>query len=99
MKDAELFITFGLLSAIIWIVIGWRAMRAHEKIADTLALHVNALLRGDPHNLRRENATQHKHYKQFIQQNPDAEKLPSKERHEQFRDWLRSREDLDQEES
>jgi hypothetical protein len=94
----ELFIAFGILTAIIWIVIGWRAMRAHEKIADCVSKHVDALSRDDSHNLRRENATQHKHYKQYILQNPDAEKLPSKERHEQFRDWLKSRKDLDSEE-
>jgi len=26
---------FGIVTTIIWIVIGWRAMRAHERIADT----------------------------------------------------------------
>ena len=25
---------FGIASAILWIIIGWRAMRAHERIAD-----------------------------------------------------------------
>lgn len=91
---AGFIIAFGILTTIIWIIIGWRAMRAHERIADSVLRHVDALSRGDQHNLRRENATQHKHYKQFILQNPDAEKLPSKERHEQFRDWLRSIKDI-----
>lgn len=94
----EIYIAFGILIGLIWIVIGWRAMRAHEKLADSVTLHVNSHSRGDPYNLRRENATQHKHYKQFIQQTPDAEKLPSKERHEVFRDWLRSKGDLGAEE-
>ena len=26
----------GLLTTIVWIVVGWRAMRAHERIADAL---------------------------------------------------------------
>lgn len=94
----ELLFAFGILTAIIWIVIGWRAMRAHERIADSVTRHLHASNRDDPHHLRKENAAQHKHYKQFIQQHPDAERLPSKERHEQFRDWLRSKEDSSQEE-
>ena len=47
--------------------------------------------------LRRENAVQHKHYKQFVLENPDTENLPSRQRHEQFRDWLRSRDEVDPE--
>ena len=27
---------FGLFSAIFWMVVGWRAMRAHEKLADSM---------------------------------------------------------------
>ena len=26
----------GLASAIFWMIVGWRAMRAHEKLADTV---------------------------------------------------------------
>ena len=87
---AELFIAFGILTTIIWIVIGWRAMRAHEKIANNVTRYLEGLSAGDLHNLRRENALQNKYYRKFILQNPGAEKLPSKERHEQFREWLRS---------
>ncbi len=31
---AFIALVWGLACTIIWIVIGWRAMRAHEKIAD-----------------------------------------------------------------
>ena len=31
---AGLAILFGIASAIFWMVVGWRAMRAHERIAD-----------------------------------------------------------------
>ena len=95
----ELFIAFGILTAIIWIVIGWRAMRAHEKIADNILLYIDGLSQNVPNELRRENAIQHKHYKQFIMEHSYAENLPSKKRHEMFRDWLRSRKNFDQETS
>lgn len=94
----ELFIAFGILSAIIWIVIGWRAMRAHERMADSVVQHLGTLSREDTRNLRKENAASHKHYRQFLLETPDAERLPSKERHERFRDWLRARGEHDPEE-
>jgi len=31
---AILAVIVGILSAIFWMVIGWRAMRAHERLAD-----------------------------------------------------------------
>ena len=31
---AVLVTLFGIASAIFWMVVGWRAMRAHERIAD-----------------------------------------------------------------
>ena len=95
---APLLIFFGLLTAIIWIVIGWRAMRAHERIAEQITRYVEFASSGDLHNLRRENAVQHKQYKQFILSNPEAEKMASKDRHDLFRDWLRSRGDAGVEE-
>jgi rubrerythrin len=36
MADFTVVALFGLAGAIMWIVIGWRAMKAHEKIADSL---------------------------------------------------------------
>jgi hypothetical protein len=94
---AELFILFGIITAIVWIVIGWRAMRAHEKISESLSRYVDTLSQDSANKLRRENAMQHKHYKHFVLENPDTENLPSRERHEQFRDWLRSRDEIDPE--
>jgi uncharacterized membrane protein len=31
---AVLAVIFGIVTAILWLVIGWRAMRAHERVAD-----------------------------------------------------------------
>ena len=31
---AVLAIIFGIVTTILWLVIGWRAMRAHERVAD-----------------------------------------------------------------
>lgn len=86
---AALVITFGLVSAIIWLVIGWRAMRAHENIATHLARYLDSTRPDEPPRFRPEGAAQHKLYKQFLHEHPEAERQPSKERHSQFREWLR----------
>ena len=31
-----LTLIIGLFSAIFWMIVGWRAMRAHEKLADSM---------------------------------------------------------------
>lgn len=31
-----LTLLLGLFSAIFWMIVGWRAMRAHEKLADSM---------------------------------------------------------------
>ena len=95
---AGLFVAYGILITIIWIVIGWRAMRAHEKIASNVTRYFDTFSVGDLHSLRKENAIQNKNYRKYLLQNPDVEKMPSKERHERFRDWLRSTGHLDPEE-
>lgn len=38
-------------------------------------------------NLRRENAMDHKLYKEFMLSSPEVDGLPSKEKHELFRQW------------
>lgn len=37
---AGLSILLGLVSAIFWMVVGWRAMRAHERIAEVGECHL-----------------------------------------------------------
>ena len=33
-----LTLIIGLFSAIFWMIVGWRAMRAHEKLSDSIEL-------------------------------------------------------------
>ena len=86
----ELLITFGILTTLFWMVIGWRAMRAHENIANQLTRYIDVVTAPEVSSLRKENASQHRQYKQFLAQNPEVESLTSKDRHERFREWLRS---------
>ncbi len=38
---AILALTYGVVTTILWLSIGWRAMRAHERLADVLERRAN----------------------------------------------------------
>lgn len=40
MRDTFIIFAAGGINLILWLVIGWRAMRAHEKIADAISEHL-----------------------------------------------------------
>jgi hypothetical protein len=86
----EIIIFVGIVSAVLWLIIGWRAMLAHERIAESIALHLMSISKQEDEltKLRRENALQHRHYKEFRLQHPEVDSLPAKERHEVYRRWL-----------
>ncbi len=41
---AALTFLIGIITTVLWLVIGWRAMRAHEKIADYIEVMVRKQL-------------------------------------------------------
>ncbi len=41
---ATFMFLIGIVTSILWLVIGWRAMRAHEKIADYIEVMVRRQL-------------------------------------------------------
>ena len=43
---ATLVILWGLFVTIAWLVIGWRAMKAHEKIADSVQEYLRSRRQG-----------------------------------------------------
>jgi len=89
-------ITFlGFIFLVTWIVIGWRAMKAHEALA-TEARRANdrlhdADIREGELSLRNQKVAlrnQKKLYQSFLRDRPEVDELSSKERHQEFRDWL-----------
>ncbi len=79
---------FGLLITLLWLVIAWRAMRAHEKLARAVREYVDHATGPETNAFQRENALQHKLYRKFQLEDPEAAQLPPKERHARFRTWL-----------
>jgi len=47
MNDVTFVVLIGMAGTVLWLVIGWRAMKAHEKIADSLEEFVRGS-RGEP---------------------------------------------------
>lgn len=84
---------FAFVTAVLWLVIGWRAMRAHERIAEALAALALADGGGEsPLEQRREDSAARKRlYKTFLAEDPARGNLPPKARHDAFRRWLEER--------
>lgn len=67
---------------ILWLVIGWRAMRAHERIADALAGERPKASLGR-HDAQREE----RRFKEFIESEPLARHLDREEQLRRFAEW------------
>lgn len=80
-----------ILIALLWLYIAWKAMRAHESIADSLKRYVDAELAPEVRSFSAERVENKRHYKDFLRDQPGASELPAKERHEKFRAWSEAR--------
>lgn len=85
--EALLILGFGLLVTVLWLVIGWRAMKAHETLADQAKRANDRLALLDLSDPREALQSKGRRYKEFVGLHPDVNELSSKERHERFRDW------------
>jgi len=85
--EAELILLFTLVITVFWLVIGWRAMRAHEKLADQARRANDRLAQLDVGDQQAPLREQNRLYKKFVRSHPEMEELTSKERHERFREW------------
>ncbi|NWK57052.1 hypothetical protein HW115_15625 [Verrucomicrobiaceae bacterium N1E253] len=79
--------TFSLIVTILWLVIGWRAMRAHEKIAEnaTLLMHYQKQQNNSKPD---SDAKQRQLYHRFLNEVTEASQWPLPERQEAFKSWL-----------
>jgi hypothetical protein len=84
---AVLSVITGFLVTVFWMVVGWRAMRAHEKIAASLSEDVEQkshLLRSAS---RRDQAKPDKTFRDFLDADPLATHLDSTEQMRRFVEW------------
>ena len=88
----ELLIIFAIATTILWLVIGWRAMRAHESIAYSVARYAAANEVNFSEQFRSDSGMHNRLYKQFVAEDPSRADLSPKDRHEAFRKWSESEE-------
>lgn len=77
----------AILVSIFWMVVGWRAMRAHERIAD--ALFRSATRRAQLHRaqLHQERDQDEKSFRDFLQADPLAKHCDAAEQMRRFHSW------------
>lgn len=85
----KLPVLLTVVTTVLWLVICWRAMRAHEKMALNMTRYVGAALAPPPTEFRIQNAQTNRLYKEFLAHDPAAAELPAKERHEIFGSGMR----------
>lgn len=92
-QNAQLFafvsIITGCVVTVFWMVVGWRAMRAHEKIAASLADDVDQrghLLRAAARN-DKGGAEPGRSFRDFLDADPIAKHLDSNEQMRRFVQW------------
>ena len=83
----ELILFFALVTTILWLIIGWRAMRAHESIAVSVAKYIASQEINLSEHFRAESGLQGRLFKQFIAEDPTRGAMSPKDRHEAFRKW------------
>lgn len=88
---SELFIFFAFLTTVLWLIIGWRAMRAHESIATSVAKYVESGERNFSAQFRSEGGQQIRLFREFVAEDPSRADLSPKDRHEAFRQWSEAR--------
>jgi hypothetical protein len=87
-----LLILFAIATTILWLVIGWRAMLAHESISYSVARYVAANEVNLSDQFRSESGLHNRLYKQFLTEEPSRADMSPKDRHEAFRKWSESQE-------
>jgi hypothetical protein len=73
----------GTVVTIFWMVVGWRAMRAHEKLAATLS-------RGKPRSgpgTQRQTMAAEGLFREFLKTDPIAKHLDADEQLRRFAEW------------
>lgn len=90
-QSAQLFafvsIVTGCLVTVFWMVVGWRAMRAHEKIAASMSEDVEQKANLIRSSLRSERSGDERSFRDFLAADPVVRHLDSTEQMRRFAEW------------
>jgi hypothetical protein len=90
-NDAQLFAILSILAgcfvAIFWMVVGWRAMKAHEKIAEALSVDLEQKAQLIRSSLRKDRIRDEKSFRDFLEADPLAKHLDANEQIRRFTEW------------
>ncbi len=85
---AVLTILAGVGVTIFWMYVAWRAMRAHEKIAEALTRKSGARgPSGRTGDTRQEDAREEKTFRDFLQSDPLAKHCDAAEQMRRYQAW------------
>ncbi|NWK57799.1 hypothetical protein HW115_19425 [Verrucomicrobiaceae bacterium N1E253] len=86
MQGFAIFIAIvGLITTVLWLLIGWRAMTAHERVADAASLLAEQLRKMNEGTTLEE--AQRVLYNEFLNEVKPDKSLSVEERSELFKSW------------
>jgi hypothetical protein len=77
----------GFFVTIFWMVVGWRAMRAHEKISEYLSEDLEQKSRLLRVAQKKDRTSEGKSFRDFLEADPIAKHLDSTEQMRRFTEW------------
>ncbi len=91
-SDVQIFATISVLAGcivtIFWMVVGWRAMRAHEQIAHALMESTGHQAEQFRAQKREDSISEEKAFREFLKSDPLAQHLDAHERARRFAEWI-----------
>jgi hypothetical protein len=86
-----LAVIIGIITTIFWMVVGWRAMRAHEKIADALSAGPSRQRRMSGESVQRDRSKDETSFRDFLDAEPIAKHLDASEQMRRYAEWKRKK--------
>ncbi len=84
-----LAVIVGIITTLFWMLVAWRAMRAHERIAEALSPELGRQRRASSDAIQKERRREEASFREFLEADPLAKHMESHEQMRRFAEWRR----------
>jgi hypothetical protein len=84
-----LAVIVGIVTTLFWMLVAWRAMRAHERIAEALSADLGRQRRISSEAIQKETRKEEASFREFLAADPLAKHMESTEQMRRFTEWRR----------
>jgi hypothetical protein len=84
-------VILGIITTLFWMIVAWRAMRAHERIADALSADFSRHRRVASETIQKDRRKDEASFREFLESDPIAKHMESSEQIRRFSEWRRQK--------